>query len=139
MGISEIRQRSNQFVANLDVMIADALQDVSDELIDINREQMQESKRSDDELITPKYSPGYAKFKGFQNPNLKLTSAFHRFMTFVTDGRMFQISSDDEKTAKLTGKYSPKIFGIAPSKQGKAQGISLSSLARTFNKFVLGA
>lgn len=137
MGISEIRQRSNQFVANIDVMIADSLQDVSEELIDINREQMQESKRADDQLITPKYSPGYAKFKGFQNPNLKLTGAFHEFMTFLTDGRMFQISSDDEKTGKLTGKYGLKIFGIAPSKQDKAQQISLSSLARVWNKFVL--
>jgi hypothetical protein len=118
-------------------MIADSLQDVSEELIDINREQMQDSKRADDQPITPKYSPGYAKFKGFPNPNLKLTGAFHRFMTFFTDGREFFLSSDDEKTPKLTGKYSMKIFGIAPSKQEKARQISLSSLARMWNKFVL--
>lgn len=124
-------------MANLDVMIAESLQDVDQELIDINREQMQESKRADDELITPKYSPGYAKFKGFQNPNLKLTGAFHRFMTFITDGRQFFFSSDDEKTPKLTGKYSMKIFGIAPSKQDKARQISLSSLARLWKKFVM--
>lgn len=137
MGIAEIRAKSNQFVANLDVFIADAIEEVNQSLTDLNREQMLDSLRSDDRAITPEYSPKYAKRKGFEFPNLYDKGDFQSDMFLVNDGREFFITSADSKNPMLIEKYSDKIFGIPKSKQSIAQNISLSSLARIYNKFVL--
>jgi len=124
-------------VANLDMFIAEALDEKGQAFADINKMQMLESKRSDEATITPRYSPNYAKRKGFQNPNLKLTGDFQDDMFFQTDGREFFITSSDVKMPWLVDRYSEKIFGIAKSKAHIAQAIALSSLARLYNKFVL--
>jgi len=137
MGISEIRAKSNKFVANLDAMIGAALESVADEFVALNVSQMQDSKRADDATITPKYSPKYAAFKGFPNPNLKLTGMFHKKMYFSSNGRMFFINSEDEKTTALASRYSEKIFGIAPSRQSKGQEIAQNAVAQLYNREVL--
>ena len=126
-------------MANLDAMIGAALESRADEFVKLNVEQMQDSKRADDATITPKYSPGYAAFKGFSNPNLKLTGSFHKRMFFATDGRTFFLSSDDEKMPSLVGRYSDTIFGIAPSRKEKGQAVALGAVSELYNKMVLNA
>ena len=137
MGISEIRAKSNKFVANLDAMIGAALESVADEFVALNVSQMQDSKRADDATITPKYSPKYAAFKGFPNPNLKLTGMFHKRMYFATTGKMFFLSSEDEKMPGLVDRYSEKIFGIAPSRQSKGQETAQNAIVKLYNREVL--
>lgn len=124
-------------MANLEGFIAEALDEKGQSFADINKMQMLESKRSDEATITPRYSPNYAKRKGFSNPNLKLKGDFQADMFFQTDGREFFITSSDDKMPWLVDRYSEKIFGIAPSKAHIGQEIALSSIARIWNKFVL--
>ena len=126
-------------MANLDAMVTIALEEQGQAFTDINKSQMALSIRSDDHAITPLYSPAYAKKKGFTHPDLKVKGDFQDDMFFQTDGREFFITSSDVKMPWLVDHYSEKLFGIAPVRQQKAQGIALSSLARLYNKMVLDA
>jgi hypothetical protein len=137
MGISEIRKKSNLFVANIEANIETALMEKEQAFTDINRMQMLAGKKSDDNAILPKYSPAYAKKKGFTTPNLKLTGAFQGDMFFQTDGREFFVTSSDEKMEQLTDRYGDMIFGIPKSRLKVAQELALGSLARLYNRFVL--
>jgi hypothetical protein len=98
---------------------------------------MLESRRADGYQITPEYSPRYAKFKGFEFPNLYLTGAFQGDMFFMTEGKDFFITSSDDKMPALVDRYSEKIFGIPVTRQDEAQQIAHDSLARIYNKEVL--
>jgi hypothetical protein len=136
--ISDIRKRMNEFTANLGAVIAESLDENREAYTRMNQEQMNVSMLSDGGRIEPPYrSAKYAKDKGRNYPDLKLTGAFQADMFFITDGEEFFLSSADEKTTKLVDKYGPKIFGIAPYYQPQAQRLALSSIARRFNKFVL--
>jgi hypothetical protein len=140
MGISAIRERSNQFVANLDKYIQEAIEEVSQELTQINRDQMLDSLQPSGKPIFPFYSPSYAKKKGFPYPNLFVTGDFQNDMFMVVQDKEFFLTSGDWKNPLLTEKYERsgnKIFGIPKEKEKQAQEISLSSLSQIYNRFVL--
>ncbi len=138
MGISQIRERSNWFVANLPAVIAEALNENEDAFVQLNQTAMLNSMKSDGGRIEPAYrSQAYANMKGRNYPDLKLTGAFQGDMSFFTDGEEFFLTSNDPKMRELVDKYSLKIFGIAPLYRPLAQGRALSSIARIWNKFVL--
>jgi hypothetical protein len=105
---------------NLAEIVAIAGEKNDAELADINIEQLDEGILSTGKKITPDYSPGYAKFKGFKTPNLKLEGDFHSGIFVDRKGEFLIFDSTDYKTPKLEGKYSSDIFGIAPKNEQRA-------------------
>jgi len=137
MGIHAIAKRAKEM--NVNLLVAEAVQNKEKPLVEINKSQMLDKKRADGKTIVPKYSLSYAKFKGFNNPNLKLTGDFQKDMFLETNGNQFFINSKDGKALKLIIRYSEKIFGISPKNRPKAQRISLKELSRIYYKRLLGA
>lgn len=124
-------------MANLRVHVADALNDEAAKFAEMNVNQMLDSLRSDNKVITPEYTPKTAKRKGFEFPNLFDTGDFQGDVFFISDGVDYFLTSGDWKTPLLIDKYTDKIFGIPDQRIPQAQQIALSSLARIYNQEVL--
>jgi hypothetical protein len=58
-------------------------------------------------------------------------------MYFATTGKMFFLSSEDEKMPSLVDRYSEKIFGIAPSRLSRGQETAQNAIAQLYNREVL--
>jgi hypothetical protein len=92
--------------------IRETMAELKPEIADAQRGQMLASKKADGSPILPLYSPKYAKQKGFQEPNLKLTGAFQDNIIVDVKTDIFQIDSTDDKSTKLKSKYGEDIFGL---------------------------
>ena len=134
--IHELRKRSNKYVADLSLHIAKVV-DGNQQLINLNRDQLSSHKLSTGATITPSYSPSYAAFKGFSEPDLKLTGSFHREMFIKVSDDKYNIGSADSKTLKLLAKYSNDIFGIAESNKNKAYSITIPAMRKSYQTNVL--
>lgn len=141
MTIAELRKRSNNFVSNLDVHIA-AVVEHNEQLIKLNREQLKNSRTSEGGPLinqftgSPRYSPRYAKFKGYDRPDLILTGSFHREMDIIfNEPDQYFLTSFDEKTAELVDMYTEEIFGIQDKATAKA--ITSQALGKRYKAIVL--
>ncbi len=136
--IAELRKRSNTFVANLGVHVAMAVEEVSDKIVDFNRDQMLKSRRADGRPIMPKYSPKYAIRKGFTNPNLFLTGEFQSemFLSVNENNLTYFIATFDFKMPFLTKRYTDMIFGIEQRNQPKAKALTTPSIGRIYKQQV---
>lgn len=134
--LRELTIKVSQFVGNLPAILDDAVQSSERGLVILNKRQMLQSKLSNDKPIFPEYSASYAAFKGFVEPNLKLTGDFQSEMFLEVDDGKFEISSHNYKTPLLIDLYSQRIFGIAPSNTEKAKAITTLSIAIEFKKII---
>lgn len=143
MTISELRKRSNQFVAQLDSHIAEIV-NFNEDLEELNREQLRQSKLADDKPITPGYRRGYAIWKQYYYPssygdgkvNLFLTGRLYKSLELKVRGKDYSITTDVPYALELADKYGD-FTGIAPSNHEKAQAIVAPLLANKYNKTVL--
>jgi hypothetical protein len=143
MTIKELRQSSNDFVANLDTIIASVV-NFNVELEELNRKQLRASKRADDTPIHPIYSRRYAIWKRFFYPgsfgdgkvNLYLTGDFYKSLELKAKGKEYSITSDVPYAYDLASKYGD-ITGIAPSNQEEAQRITGELLGEKYKQLVL--
>lgn len=142
--INQLRKRSNQFVNGLNKHI-ETVVNGNEEIEQLNRDQLKQSKLANDQSISPDYSSSYAAWKrqyyassyGDGSVNLYLTGALYERMALKVSGSRYIIHSPVPYIAKLYKKYSDKIFGIAPSNQQKAQQIVALELKRLYEKEVL--
>lgn len=65
--------------------------------------------------ITPDYSFGYAAFKGFSTPNLRLEGDFHKSIFVKADLEGVTIDATDEKKDTLLAKYGEEV--LIPTQQ----------------------
>ena len=144
MTISELRVRSNNFVANLNGHIKDVVS-LNEKLEQLNKDHLLKSKLSNDASISPAYRKSYSNWKRFNypgsfgdgKPNMFLTGDMFDNMELVSDGVNYEIESLVSYSANLIDKYSDKIFGVAPSNQDKAYAITTPLLAQKYNTLVL--
>ena len=130
MNILELQRKYNDFVANIDNEIEQAVATVEYLLLDLNREQMKNRQVDKfDKPIEPEYSPFWRNAKNLTNPNLYLTGSFQNKLVMSMRGNEYLIKSTDYKNDKLTRKYSENIFGIAPSNRQKAYTITNKAIA----------
>ena len=113
MDITAIAKRAASFEANKKLFEAIAVQNSEKELVKINQGQMLKSKNAKDQTIKPAYTPKYAAFKGFKNPNLKLKGDFQKDMFLETNERSgtYFMNSFDFKAPFLEARYGENIFG----------------------------
>ena len=149
MTISELRIRSNNFVANLDTHIKSVVEGVdangNDALQALNRDQLRNSTLATDQKIIETYSLGYDAYKKKEYPasygkgevNLLLTGELYYKMKIEVTGNSYKIDAKVPYVAELKNKYTTDIFGIAPSNQDKAKAITTPLLAMKYKSLVL--
>lgn len=143
MTIPELRKRSNEFVANLDAHIASVV-NFNEDLEELNREQLRDSRLADDKPISPDYSPLYAEYKRTFYPasyadgrvNLLLTGELQKRLEIRARGQEYLITTDVPYALKLARKYG-NYTGISPSNQEKAKKITGERLGELYQKLVL--
>ena len=74
--------------------------------------QMERGETGEGTPIRPEYSPGYAAFKGFSTPDLKLTGAFHASVYADAEQDDIIIDATDSKRGQLTAKYGENILSL---------------------------
>ena len=137
MTINELKKRSNKFVANIDVHVADVVEN-NPKLLDINRAQLRDSKTALGGALVNSitgselYSPGWARYKGYNVPDLFDTGNFYRAMTIDREARIF---SEVDYTKHLIKMYGFDIFGIGDKE--KAQNIISKILGNRYRLLVL--
>ncbi|MBC8321140.1 MAG: hypothetical protein H8E34_10490 [Bacteroidetes bacterium] len=136
-GIHELRKRSNEFVQNINLHVAEVIEE-SKELIKLNQEQLQESKLTTGQSITPLYSPAYAKRKGYKKPDGYLTGEMYRDMDIFANenNNTWFITSFANHTKYFVERYG-KVFGITKANQPKAQKIAVPKLRKLYQRLVL--
>ena len=106
---------------NLEAEIPKIIQNSSDEMVRLNREQLYvRGERSDNERLAPYRSITYALEKnninpspGLFNPDLYLTGDFQGgFYAQVKSGKSVSFGSTDFKSDRLERDYGKEIFGL---------------------------
>ena len=89
-------------------------------LLDLNREQLQDSIDREGEFLGFYASIAYANLKGRDTVDLKLTGDFYR--SFFADTSKYPVifGARDEKTEELTQRYGEEIFGTTKGNTEKA-------------------
>ena len=137
--VHSLRKRSNEFVRNINLHKATAIETNDRELVKINQDQLQSSKLADDKDITPLYSQPYARKKGYSKPDLYVNGYMYSEMqtTVNENDDTHEIVSFAPYT-KYLYRYG-KIFGIAPSNFVRARKLTLTTLKGLWNSLVVKA
>lgn len=102
---------------SLTELTTDAMEQESDNITQLNRDQMNEGKLSDGSFIKPPYKQitrQHKAIKGqvFNVVTLRDTGEFQSRMFLQIRGTSFDFNSTDWKAPSLEDKYSPLIYGL---------------------------
>jgi len=136
--IHELRKRSNVFVKNLNLHVAEVIESSSSTIVKLNQKQLKESKLTTGQSITPLYSPAYAKRKGYRKPDGYLTGEMYREMEAIANetNNTWFVTSFADHTRFFVGRYK-KVFGLTKENQSKAQKVTIPKMRALYNKLVL--
>lgn len=115
----------------MDQIIQQSVDQTKDSIPELNKHQLEVGLLATSNPIVPKYSPSYAKKKGFTTPNLYVSGDFYRGLYTTVNGNTFTTNSSDIKAFPLETKYSKFIFGL--TKDSKT-AYSLGVLRPVLNK-----
>jgi len=143
--LHDIRLKSNQFVANMDVHIAHSIESVETQLVNMNKGQMLASKDSKDKPLIHKSTGSefltnlYAVKTRKSKPNLFLSGEFQRFMFLsVNENNLtYFIDSEDGKSGILTDNYGLEIFGIPQKRNTDAKQLTSAAFKQKYESMVL--
>lgn len=115
MTFTELARRIE--AVNFNEVMKDVLETHQEEVKDLNREQMLQGRNKDGSFINPPYRPATVAIKAAKGQEnrfvtLRDTNSFQSKMTLILKGSTFDMSSTDEKTDMLIGKYGNLIFGL---------------------------
>lgn len=116
---------------DIQLMLESAVEINTDVIIDLQNQQLDESKTSKGSSILPKYSEEYAKRKGFSSPDLKLSGDWRSEITVIIDGQDYYIISYDEKSAFLLPKYE-NLLGLNSDSKDVIRPIVTNSFAQMY-------
>jgi len=129
--LHDFRIRHHNFAKNINKYV-EGIVDDNQSLLDLNRSQLKdEHKTTNDTPIVPPYSSGYAQLKGFKTPNLFFSGDMFNEMSIAAKGKKYFIKSGVDYFSKLIADYKD-TFGIAKSKQAKAQKITTDQLTEEY-------
>lgn len=134
MELRELHAKLESFKQNIDIHAGAAVQDNAEKISQLNVDQMLRGITGDGSPIRPKYSPSYAKFKGFTTPNLRLTGEFHKETITLVKGGNYEIVSLDPKEPWLVNRYGDKIHILTDQSKQKARVFCSDSFADRFKK-----
>jgi len=141
MTIAELRKRSNAFVAAIDLHIAEVIEH-NEKLLQLNKGQLKASKTSkggsliNSRTNSARYSPAYAKRKGYSNPDLFVNGYFYKEMDLLfNEPKDYFITSYAPFTKYLIEMYSDDLFGI--NNKRKAKAITTPLMIARYRRYVL--
>lgn len=112
----QVALRLSKIIDNWDTILGDGLERARELAVDLNKEQLQEGKRSDGKDITPKYARFTVLYKQEKGQptyvTLKDTGEFYSKFYLRISGNRWAIGSADGKTPDLVKKYTADIFGL---------------------------
>ena len=138
--IHQLMKLSNEFVANLDLHIANVIEH-NEKLLQLNKAQLKASKNAKGGALinnitgSPNLSPGYAKRKGKTKPDIYDTGATFREMDLLfNEPSEYVITSYTDYAKDLIEMYND-LFGIQDNK--KAYAITVPAMQEEYIKSVL--
>lgn len=138
--VSELRKRSNKFVANLDSHIATVVEH-NEKLLQLNKGQLKASKNAKGGALvnnltgSSNLSPAYAKRKNKSKPDIYDTGATFKEMDLLfNEPADYSIVSYTDYTKHLESMYND-LFGVQNSK--KAYAITTPMLVKLYRTLVL--
>jgi len=136
--IHKLRERSNVFVKNLNLHVAEIIESSAPGIVKLNQKQLKESKLTTGQSITPLYSPAYAKRKGYKKPDGYLSGEMYREMDVFANenNNSWFVTSFADHTKYFVDRYK-KVFGLTKENQFKAQKITIPKLRRLYERLVL--
>ena len=135
--ISILSKKLNDFVANLNQNVNEAILSVEKELVDLNRSQMLSSKGNDDKALIhsrtgkPTLSKAYAKKTGKTYPNIFLDGTYQNELNIHPAYSLgtYSITSKSRLEPYLPINYK-NLQGIAPTNQQTAQGYTTEAITK---------
>jgi len=132
---------SRLYRANPLANLQEALQNNHKEVLDINREQLEQGEDSSGKDMGF-YSPMYAEYKGKSSPiDLKNTGDYHEAMYLVIDKVGTDVRDRDYKDQRLKAYVKKKTggdpLGINPKNKGKMSDVVRPEFTKLFRKDVL--
>lgn len=118
---------------NLFEIVLDELSKLDKQIKDLLHIQLRQGKRGDGQIISPQYSPGYAKKKGRTIPDLKLSGQFWDNIFTEVTGDVLSVSSvrkvkSFDLADHLEKRYTSKIYELAPDGMKKLSDLLYSAL-----------
>lgn len=101
-----------------------ALMDSREDYADLQREQLADGLRKDEQYIynletgSDEYSPSYARYKGKKGPiDLRDTGSFYNDIVVDVRSEGLVIDSADSKSEMLQERYGEEIFGLGDDRK----------------------
>lgn len=116
---------------DIEAVIHQSIDETSEEAAKGNRDDLSVGLLATSNPITPKYSPAYARKKGFTTPDLYVTGGFYRGIFAKVGPKTIDFGSTDEKAALLESKYGKFIFGLS---QDAKSAYALGALRPVLNQ-----
>lgn len=143
--LNDLTIRHNAFVQNMNVHIANSIESVEAQLVNMNKAQMLASKDSKDKPLIHKSTGSdfltnlYAIKTRKSKPNLFLKGTFQNLMFLqVNENNLtYFIDSEDEKNGILTENYGLEIFGIPTKRNNDAKKLTGTAFKTTYKRLVL--
>ena len=126
---------------NINTLMRSALTKLEPQMADLNVNQLEEGKTSENKLIKPKYSAKYGQFKkrigskSSPTPDLKLTGKFHEGIFADTKQDSVEFGSTDKKEGFLENKYDD-IFTLNRSSIKELKPALLMELRKELRRIV---
>lgn len=129
-----IYKASSELAKKLKPTFIKSIKESSGEMLDLSDEQLDKSILNTGQSITPKYTPNYAKKKGFNSPDLKVTGDYRKSKYVdVTDKGLF-FSATDYKTPFLESRYGKDINGLTKENTNKIVPKWLAPVDKVINE-----
>ena len=140
--IADFRRRWEKL--DLISLTADAMGTQSPEIVELNKDQLNEGVLKTGSSITPSYAPLTVYYKREQGKEyrfvtLRDTGEFQSKMFLSLDRDTFKIDSSDWKATELTAKYSDDIFGLTSENKRLAWNELISPMVVQAIKNLTGA
>jgi hypothetical protein len=119
---------------NIEQVILDTLDEHEVQIKELIHIQLRKGERGDGQLITPQYSPAYAKKKGRTVPDLKIDGSFWDSIFTEIDKEVIKIDSDIrtrkgfELGQHLQLRYTEKILELTPESLNKLRNLILPKI-----------
>lgn len=140
--VAEMRRR----FAKVDLvdLTGDAMEERSEDIVDYNKQQLDEGIDSKDRRITPSYTrftiqEKIRKGQEYRFVTLQDTNEFRSKFYLKLVSSDFEITSSDSKTEALKSKYGQDIFGLTKHSKEDAWSFDLSPIVVRKIKNITGA
>jgi len=125
--VHQLRKKSNAFVANMPVYVAESIEQSEKELVKLNQKQLQASKDLANKSLSTTYSAAYARKKGYKKPDGYLSGKMYSemFVDANENDNTFSMFSFAPYTKYFADRYGD-VFGIGDMSLSQAQKIVMN-------------